>query len=74
MSNLTHDPYGERILAPLSRYYSDRDVVEVRINRPQEVILDVRGKGKAPDSGRDPVRQHDREHLSVSGQLEWIEI
>lgn len=34
-----------KILEPLSKHYSDLDIIEIRMKKPGEVIIDRRGKG-----------------------------
>ncbi|MEQ5778479.1 Flp pilus assembly complex ATPase component TadA [Thalassospira sp. NFXS8] len=40
------NPLYKNIMAPLARYYDDPQTVEVRLNRPGEIIVDRRGEGK----------------------------
>ena len=40
------DRLGERILAPLARYYAPPETVEMRISRPHHVVVERRGAGK----------------------------
>ena len=40
------DRLGERILAPLARYYAPLETVEMRISRPHHVVVERRGAGK----------------------------
>ena len=52
----------EDVLSPLSRYYAQQDVIELRMSRPGSVVIDRRGIGKQ-------VIHDDRLTLSLIGNI-----